>query len=313
MAFCRRFACHPGLSFAAQSGSVSQSFLMSIDDGVRWKTYSCLRVLGEVRDRLHSGGTSADDADDLVVQQLEVRPRVLVVPPGRMERMPGERLHAGDLRQLRLRQGAVRADDEPGPHRVAAVGRQVPELFVGMPHGRCDGGLEHGELVEVIPPGDRAAVVEDLPTLRVVAGRHVAHLVEQRQVVVRDDVARDAGVAVPVPRAAHVAAPLDDADRLDADLAEPGRRQQCREAAADEQHLDLVVDRVALDDLLDVRIGGVPSEVAAEVRRELRRALGAKGQPEVALLGEPALDLVVVLLRMLRRHGQTFSQLRSAA
>ncbi len=271
-----------------------------------------LRVLGEVRDRLHGGGTRADDADDLVVQELEVRPRVLVVPPGRVERVPGECLHAGDLRQLRLRQRAIGADDEPRPHRVAAVGREVPELLVAMPHRRRDRRLEHGELVQVIATGNGAAVLEDLPSLGVVTRRHVAHLVEQRQVVVRDDVARHAGIAVPVPGTAHVATSLDDADRLDADLAQPCGCEQRREAAADEQHLDLVVDRFALDDLLDVGVGGIAREVAGELRRELRGALRPVREAQVSLLGEPALDLVVVLLRALRRHVQTLSQPASA-
>ena len=142
-------------------------------------------------------------------------------------------------------------------------------------------------------------MLEDLPPLGVVASGHVAHLVEQREVVVGDDVARHARVAVPVPGAADVAAALDDADRLDPDLAQPGRGQQRREAAADEQHLDLVVDRIARDDLLDVGVGLVASEVARELGGELRGALGSVGQAQVALLGEPPLDLVVVLLRTL--------------
>jgi hypothetical protein len=41
-AFARRLACQPGFSVAAHSGSVSQSSRTSIDDGVRWKTYSSL-------------------------------------------------------------------------------------------------------------------------------------------------------------------------------------------------------------------------------------------------------------------------------
>ena len=187
----------------------------------------------------------------------------------------------------------------------------MPQLLVGVPDGRRHRRLEHREVVEVVAARDRPAVLEDLPPLGVVAGGHVAHLVEQRQVVVRDDVARDTRVAVPVPGAADVAAALDDADRLDADLAQAGRGQQRREAATDEQHLDLVVDRVALDDLLDVGIGRVASEVARELGSELRRALGPVGQAEVALLGEPPLDLVVVVLVMFRRHRMTLSQVPS--
>ena len=52
-----------------------------------------------------------------------------------------------------------------------------------------------------------------------------------------------------------------------------------------------------VDDLLDVGVGRVASEVARELGGELRRALRPVGEAEVALLGEPLLDLVVVLLR----------------
>ena len=45
IAFALRFACQPGSSEAAHWGSVSQSSLTSIDDGVRWKTYSSLHAL----------------------------------------------------------------------------------------------------------------------------------------------------------------------------------------------------------------------------------------------------------------------------
>ena len=131
------------------------------------------------------------------------------------------------------------------------------------------------------------------------AGGHVAHLVEKGEVVVGDDVAGDARVPVPVPRAADVAPPFDDADRLDAYLPQPGRSEQRGEPAADEEHLDLVVDGIPLDDLLDVRIGRVACEVACEIGRELRRPFRAVCQTQVPFLGEPALDLLVVLLWML--------------
>ena len=56
-----------------------------------------------------------------------------------------------------------------------------------------------------------------------------------------------AGIAVPVPRAAEVAALLDDADVVDARLAQPRAGEQAAEAAADDQHLDLVGQRLALE------------------------------------------------------------------
>ena len=62
------------------------------------------------------------------------------------------------------------------------------------------------------------------------------------------------------------------------DLAQAGRGQQRREAAADEQHLDLVVDRIAGDHLAAVGVGLVAREVARQLGGELRRALGAVGE-----------------------------------
>ena len=70
--------------------------------------------------------------------------------------------------------------------------------------------------------------------------RDVAGLLQQRQVDVALDVALRAGIAVPVPGAAEVAALLDDADALDPGLAQPGAGHQAAEAAADDQHVDLV-------------------------------------------------------------------------
>ena len=54
--------------------------------------------------------------------------------------------------------------------------------------------------------------------------RHVAGLFEQRQVDHRRGVAHRARVAVPVPRAAEVAAALDDAHVVDARPASAARR-----------------------------------------------------------------------------------------
>src|SRR5262249_45289934 len=109
--------------------------------------------------------------------------------------------------------------------------------------------------------------------------------------------------AVPVPRTADVAALLHDTDRLDADLTEPSRRQESREATPDEQHLDGVDERLARSDGAAVGVGLVPGQVAGQVGDELGRALGPVAEAEVALDGEPALDGVVVVLRVLARHG----------
>ena len=55
------------------------------------------------------------------------------------------------------------------------------------------------------------------------------------------------GIAVPVPRATEVAALLDDADVVDAGLAQPGAGEQPAEATADDQHLHVVDQRLAFE------------------------------------------------------------------
>ncbi len=126
----------------------------------------------------------------------------------------------------------------------------------------------------------RLAVSEDLGGLGVLLLRDVADLLEQREVHVRLDVAGGARIAVPVPRAAEVTALLDQTDVVDAGLPEPGSGEQTAEAAADDQHLDVVVQRAAFE-RRHVRI----VEVALVLAGDLDVLLVAVGaQTLVALL-----------------------------
>ena len=134
--------------------------------------------------------------------------------------MPLEALHAIDAGEAWLGERAVGADDELGAHRVTPIGRDVPSLGIAVPQRFDDRGLKHGEVVQVVLLRDRLAVGENLRPLGVVPCRDVVHLVEQRQVVVRNNIAGNTGVTVPVPGAADVGATFDDADALDALLAQ---------------------------------------------------------------------------------------------
>ena len=67
-------------------------------------------------------------------------------------------------------------------------------------------------VVEVVVFRDAPRVLEDLGREGVLLLRHVAELFEQRQVAIALDVALGAGIAVPVPGAAEVAAGLDDVE-----------------------------------------------------------------------------------------------------
>ena len=210
--------------------------------------------------------------------------------------MTPEGLHACDPGQLGLGQGAVGADHKLRPHVVASVGRDMPQPFLCVPHRGGDSGLEHGQLVQIVLLGDSLTVGEDFIAFGKTALWHVAHLVEQRQVVVRGHVAGDARVAVPVPGAAHIGTALDNPNALDAVLAQPGRGQQGREAAADEQTLDRIVDRLAGLECAAVGIVLVLGQRPAQLGRVLGRALGPVVEPQVALFGEFLLDGVVILL-----------------
>ena len=125
----------------------------------------------------------------------------------------------------------------------------------------------------------RCGVAEDLGGQRVLLGGHVAGLLEQRQVDHRRGVAHGAGVAVPVPGAADVAAALDDAHVVDAGLLEPGAGDEAGEAAADDRHRHLVVQRLPLDPL-DV---GVVEEVGEATGRLEVLVVAVLAQALVAL------------------------------
>ena len=126
--------------------------------------------------------------------------------------------------------------------------------------------------------------------------RHVADLLEQRQVDVRLDVALRARVAVPVPRAAEVAALLDEPDVVDAGLLQAGAGEQAAEATADDDDVDLVGQRLALD-RLDVRV----VDVVGELARDLDVLLVAVGAQALVALG-PVLLAQRVGIEGQRRH-----------
>ncbi len=126
-----------------------------------------------------------------------------------------------------------------------------------------DLGVEQDVVVEAEVLPDALAVLEDLGRVRVLLGRHVAGLLEQRHVHEARRVALRAGVAVPVPRAAEVAALLDDAD-VDAGFLQAGAGDEPGEAAADERRRDVIGLRRPLDDGR-VRVFEIVGELALEL------------------------------------------------
>ena len=223
-----------------------------------------LRRRAQMRHALHRRRAGADDADALVGEAGEVPLRVAagigIVPAAGVEGMALEALDARNAGQLGPVQRTVRLDDEAGLHRVAAIGADDPARRGLVPVEAGDFGLEAGVAVEIEVPADGAAMLEDLGRGRVFGGRHEADLLQQRQVDVTLHVAGGAGIAVPVPGAAEIAALLDDAHRLDAGLAQPRPGEQAAEAAADHHHIDLVGQRRAGETRLDIGVFEIMGE-----------------------------------------------------
>src|SRR6266481_5682029 len=109
---------------------------------------------------------------------------------------------------------------------------------------------------------DAPRVLEYLRRIGVPLLRDIAGLFEQRQIDVRLYIALRTRIAIPVPGAAEIATLLDDADTLHAGFAESRCREQAAEAAADDHNFDRVVQRLARETRIDIRIVHVPTEVA---------------------------------------------------
>ena len=190
--------------------------------------------LGQLGDGLHGRGAGADDPDGLAVQ------RDVVVPARRVERVTLEALHTPDAGQFGGGEDAVGQDHVPGLHGVAPLGVDGPTAGVLVPLRLGHRRVEQAVVVELELLRHLLAVLEDLEPGGELHGGDVLHLFQQREVGVRLDVAGDAGIAVPVPRAADVAALLAEAHVVEPGLAELVPQQEAGEPGADHQDLALV-------------------------------------------------------------------------
>ena len=170
--------------------------------------------------------------------------------------------------------------DELRREGIAAVGVDHPARIRFVPLQVGDLGVKQRVVVEAELRADAPAMREDLGRMRVFLRRHVPGFLEQRHVDHRCRIALRAGIAVPVPGAAEVAALLDDADVLDAGFREPRGGGEPRKAAADEGEGDVIGLGLARGDR---RIGIV--EIMGELSLDLDILVVAVGaQPLVALL-----------------------------
>jgi hypothetical protein len=95
--------------------------------------------------------------------------------------------------------------------------------------------MEQRVLIKTVLARNVERMLEDLRSVRILLGRPVTDLFQQRQIDHRGRVALRPRIAVPVPGTAKIAALLDDADILDARFLQAGPRDKTREAPADER------------------------------------------------------------------------------
>ena len=188
--FSSQRCCQPGVAIAANhSGSIGWLSRTSTDDGVRWNTYSSRARPGQVRHALHGRGAGADDRDPLVGQPVHrragrVAAGVVVVPAAGVERVPRERRRSrgcpaasgtcsGPVPMATKLRGEVRRRGWCGRSSASAASSQLRSGHLGV---------EQRVVVEAEVLPDALAVLEDLRRVRVLLGRHVAGLLEQRHV-----------------------------------------------------------------------------------------------------------------------------------
>ncbi len=149
-----------------------------------------------------------------------------------------------------------------------------------IPLERRHARVEERVLVESELSPDPPTVLEDLRPVRVLLGGYVPGLLEERHVDEGRRVALRPRVAVPVPRAAEVAALLDDSDVLDTSLLQPRAGHETGEPAADDRDRHVVGFRLSGDD----RHVGV-LQVVIEVALDLEVLVVAVGAKTLGALG----------------------------
>ena len=209
--------------------------------------------LGQRRHTLNATRPGADESDGLVRQPRQrlvpTSTGVLVVPSSSVERATRKGLHATDGRQLHKVEDPDR-QHVPATRQLVAgpVGVDLPPGRVLVPLRAGHPGVEQPAGHKVVPVGDRLEVAQDLLAVGVAVCRDVVELLEHREVDIRLDVAHDAWVAVPVPGTPDAAGLVDDADPLNAGLAELNAGEDAGDPPAHDDDLDVIDDRVALDE-----------------------------------------------------------------
>ena len=217
---------------------------------------------------MNGGGAGTDHRHPLVGQLVQtargIAAGVIVIPPAGVKAVALERLDAGDARQLGAAGGAQRHHHKPRLHLIVAIGAHDPAFLVFIPVELGDAGLKTGDAVKSVMLADALRMGENLVDVGIFLFRDVAQFLQQRQIAIGIDIALRAGIAVPVPGAAEIAARFQNANVADAGLFQPRRRQKAAEPAADDDDIHRIVQGRPRKARLDIRV------VIAEVRKRAR-------------------------------------------
>ena len=188
------------------------------------------RRLGHHRDQLHGGGARADDADALAGKLQRLARPVRGVEGG-----PAEIRHSFDLGHLRDGERADRRDEPAGARAMPVLRLDLPGEPVLVP-GRADDPRPEPDIaaqVELV--GDEVHIAQGLglgremlaplPFLQQFPG-------EGKAVAVALGIEARAGIAVPVPGAADIAAGLEH-PHPEAKFPEPVKLVEAGNAGAD--------------------------------------------------------------------------------
>ena len=185
---------------------------------------------GDRRDHLDRGGARADHGDALAAQVQGV------VPAGGMERRAGERLNAGYVRQLWVREDAGRVDHVARDDLVPLTRRERPGVRLLVEGRAGDADAEARLRGQPVPVGAVLGIGTQLRAGRVGA-RPVGPLLERELVAERRDVDGDPRVGVPAPGPAEAVVVVDDQVVADAGLLEADRGADPGEASSDDEHV----------------------------------------------------------------------------
>ena len=162
-----------------------------------------------------------------------------------MERLALEILDPGKAGQLGDMQRSCAHADIFGSEFVTPVGPDDPDVPCCIPFQVIDLGMEQGVVIQPEMRPDARAMIADFGRMGIFFRRHVPGFLEQRHVDQRRRIALRAGIAVPVPGPAKIAALFDDPDIVNARLLQPRSDDQARETATDEDEGHMIGDRGA--------------------------------------------------------------------